>query len=82
MIEAWKCSGCGIASPNRFRMCDCPTNCVSNGAGKSEWKIEPEPYRLAETIRTKLLGVAPEDQGVVLEDSDWQIILKALSLLN
>ncbi len=34
---------------------------------------------LAETIRTKLLGVAPECQDVVLEDSDWRIILAALS---
>lgn len=37
---------------------------------------------LAETIRTRLLGVAPEDQDVVLEDADWRIILKALSLSN
>jgi hypothetical protein len=34
---------------------------------------------LAETIRRKLLGVAPEDQDAVLEDSDWRIILAALS---
>lgn len=34
---------------------------------------------LADTIRTKLLGVAPEDQDVVLEDSDWRIILAALA---
>jgi hypothetical protein len=35
--------------------------------------------RLAETIRTKLLGVVPEDQDVVLEDSDWHMILAALA---
>jgi hypothetical protein len=46
--------------------------------GKSAWKIEPEPFRLAETIRSRLLGVRPEDQDVALEDSDWQIILSAL----
>ena len=34
---------------------------------------------LAETIRTRLLGIAPEDQDVVLEDDDWRIILAALS---
>lgn len=33
---------------------------------------------LAETIRTKLLGVRQEDQDVVLEDSDWRLILSAL----
>jgi hypothetical protein len=33
---------------------------------------------LAKTIRSKLLGVAPEDQDVVLEDSDWRLILNAL----
>lgn len=44
-------------------------------------EVRPVSYRLrlSETIRTKLLGVAPEDQGVVLEDSDWRIILAALS---
>lgn len=34
---------------------------------------------LAETIRTKLLGVALEDQDVVLDDSDWKTILGALA---
>jgi len=34
---------------------------------------------LAETIRTRLLGIAPEDQDVVLEDADWRVIIDALS---
>lgn len=46
--------------------------------GKTAWKIEPAPHRLAGTIRAKLLAVAPEDQDVVLEDSDWRLILSAL----
>ena len=33
---------------------------------------------LIETIRTRLLGVAPDDQDVTLEDSDWLVILGAL----
>jgi hypothetical protein len=74
----WKCSGCGTPTPDRIRVCDCPTNCVSNGNGKSAWKIDPWPNRLAETIRTKILGVRPEDQDVVLEDADWLLILKLL----
>lgn len=76
--SAWTCSSCGKPSPNRFRVCDCPTNCVSFN-GKSAWKIESGPHKLAETIRSRLLGVAPEDQDVVLEDADWRLILTALA---
>lgn len=78
--DEWTCSGCGKPSPGRFRICDCLTNCVSNGKGKSAWKIDPIPHKLIETIRTKLLGVAPEDQDVVLEDADWRVILAALEI--
>lgn len=34
---------------------------------------------LAEIIRTRLLGVHPDEQDVVLEDDDWRIILAALA---
>jgi len=34
---------------------------------------------LSEIIRTRLLGVKPEDQDIVLEDDDWRVILAALS---
>lgn len=34
---------------------------------------------LAEIIRTRLLGVHPDEQDVVLEDDDWCIILAALA---
>ncbi|MCW2228067.1 hypothetical protein M2238_002192 [Bradyrhizobium elkanii] len=77
----WKCSGCGVPTPNRVRCCNCPTNCISDGQGNGAWKIEAGPSKLAETIRTKLLGVRPEDQDVVLEDSDWRLILTALAAL-
>jgi hypothetical protein len=78
----WKCAGCGAPSPDRFRSCRCPTNCVTIGHGKkSAWKIEPEPHRLAETIRSRLLGIKPEDQDVVLEDSDWKLILAGLNFI-
>lgn len=75
--QDWKCCGCGKPSPNRERVCDCPTNCVSQG-NRSAWKVDPGARRLSETIRTRLLGVKPEDQDVVLEDADWNIILTAL----
>lgn len=35
---------------------------------------------LAELIETRLLGVAPDDQDLALEDDDWRTILEALSL--
>lgn len=37
-----------------------------------------EREKLAATIKRHLLGVAPDDQDVVLEDDDWQLILAAL----
>lgn len=73
----WKCSGCGKPSPDRLRTCDCPTNCLSGSKG-SALKIDPAPHFLAETIRTRILGVPPEEQDVVLEDHDWRLILNAL----
>ncbi|MEW6626543.1 MAG: Lar family restriction alleviation protein [Pseudomonadota bacterium] len=35
--------------------------------------------QLAELIRTRLLGVEPDDQDLQLEDHDWRVILAALS---
>lgn len=34
--------------------------------------------QLREIIETRLLGVSPDDQDVVLEDDDWRLILSAL----
>lgn len=28
MTEDWKCAGCGIISPDKWRSCDCPTDVV------------------------------------------------------
>lgn len=39
------------------------------------------PADLAFVIRQHLLGVAPEDQDIVLGDEDWETILSALALL-
>ena len=39
----WKCAGCGIISPRKIRICDCPTGCVfkyMNGKMTNELKIE------------------------------------------
>lgn len=35
---------------------------------------------LAELIKTRLFGVPPDDQDVVLEDQDWSKILSALEM--
>lgn len=34
----WTCAGCGVASPNKMRTCDCPTNVVVSLARKRAWK--------------------------------------------
>ena len=43
--------------------------------------VQPAAGReaLSKIIRQRLLGVAPDDQDVVLEDDDWRLILAALS---
>lgn len=42
--------------------------------------VEGQPcFSLAELIETRLLGVEPDDQDLVLEDDDWRTILAALS---
>lgn len=78
IVSEWKCSGCGIASPNRVRSCECPTGAVRRSNGEGAWKIEPNIAALVETIQTRLLGIRPDDQDVVLEDDDWRLILTAL----
>lgn len=74
----WNCIGCGKQSPDRVRACGCQTNVVRQDSGGSAWKVDPDMHRLSETIRTRLLGVKPEDQDVVLEDADWLLILNCL----
>lgn len=74
----WKCTGCGKPTPNRVRNCDCPSGVVYRSDGPTEWKLAPDLYRLSKTIRTKLLGVRPEDQDVVLDDDDWRLILETI----
>ena len=42
--------------------------------------VEGQPcFSLAELIETRLLGVEPDEQDLVLEDYDWRTILAALS---
>ena len=39
-----------------------------------------EAKDLADLIETRLLGIEPDEQDVVLEDSDWRVIVAALRL--
>lgn len=41
-------------------------------------KVRAARLALSETIKTRILGVRPEDQDVVLEDDDWFHIIAAL----
>lgn len=41
----WRCSGCGVLSPNKESRCDCPTGVVyreANGTFERAWKIYSE----------------------------------------
>lgn len=38
--EQWKCSGCGIESPNQRRSCDCATNVVFKTGSRHAWKLD------------------------------------------
>jgi hypothetical protein len=44
MADDWRCAGCGIISPDRQRMCDCPTNVVSRRGGEFQWKRPPDTH--------------------------------------
>lgn len=55
----------------------------SSMAGQASRHVAPpdgrlSPAELAFVIRQHLLGVAPEDQDIVLGDEDWETILFAL----
>ncbi|MCC4257857.1 hypothetical protein [Sphingobium lactosutens] len=41
--------------------------------------VAGEGEKLAELIRTRLLGIHPDEQDLQLEDDDWRLILQALS---
>lgn len=63
----------------------------SRAAAITAWNTRPAPkadsalvegqpcFSLAELIETRLLGVEPDEQDLVLEDDDWRTILAALS---
>lgn len=80
-----RCCGCGKRANGRVKPCDCPT--MVGGRDKEDGHREyivfitaTDARRLAlsDLIKTRLLGVKPEDQDLTLEDSDWAEIVAAL----
>lgn len=80
----FRCCGCGRASIDQVKPCDCPTMVGGRGSVPGReyvvFKTVTQARRLAlsQLIKTRLIGVHPEDQDLVLEDHDWFEIVAAL----
>lgn len=81
----YRCCGCGKVAIGRVKPCDCPTGVGGrdDAMGRREYAVlltkrEARCLTLSELIKTRLLGVDPADQDLVLEDSDWADIVVAL----
>lgn len=80
----FRCCGCGTASFDGVKPCECVTMVGSRWTnGKPEYlvfktKVQAQRLALSALIKTRLLGVKPEDQDLVLEDGDWMTIVAAL----
>lgn len=78
--KPWRCCGCGAAATGEVKPCQCATQ-VGWRDGKYIVFMSPAQARrleLSELIKTRLLGVLPEDQDLTLEDGDWAEIITAL----
>lgn len=75
----WKCAGCGIPSPDRIQVCDCPTQVVTQISGKSEWKRPPDAGKITDHCHA-LLGSLYEKKAsrVRLTTEDIDLIKVAL----
>lgn len=40
VTDEWKCSGCGIESPNQLRSCNCVTNVLFKTGNRHAWKLD------------------------------------------
>lgn len=43
--EEWKCSGCGVDSPDQLRSCDCATNVLFKPGNQHTWKLDRAAVR-------------------------------------
>lgn len=84
--EPYRCCGCGTPSLDGVKPCECPTGLGYRLDAKGHPNdivrfITPDERadaKLAQLIRTRLLGVDPGDQDLELEDHDWERIIAAL----
>ena len=83
--DLYRCCGCGMAAPGNVKPCDCAT--MVGGRDKEDGRREyivlmsrkaARRLELSGLIKTRLLGIHPEDQDLVLEDGDWAEIVASL----
>lgn len=66
---SWRCVGCGAASPNRLRSCECPTAVVRGPHGLTDWKIEPYDNAASEQVaRWMISNGYATGHGETIED--------------
>lgn len=78
MID-WRCAGCGTPSPDRIRVCECPTEVVTQPGGKSEWKRPENAGKITDHCQA-LIGNLYETKAsrVRLTTDDVDLIKVAL----
>lgn len=78
MID-WRCAGCGKPSPDRIRVCDCPTAVVTQPSGRGEWKRPPNAGKITDHCQV-LIGSLYEKKAsrVRLTTEDIDLIKVAL----
>lgn len=84
-LDTFRCCGCGKVAHDRVKPCNCYTmvGARDKAGGGSEYIVfishtAARRLALSDLIKTRLLGVHPEDQDLVLEDGDWADIVAAL----
>ncbi|MGN6539159.1 MAG: hypothetical protein ACTHKQ_25960 [Mesorhizobium sp.] len=81
----FRCCGCGKAAVGQVKPCDCVTmvGARDDADGRREYIVftsQKAANRLAlsQLIKTRILGIEPDSQDLVLEDADWAEIVAAL----
>lgn len=58
MTDKWQCAGCGIASEDRERRCDCPTEVLFiDGKRCHEVKTTPLSAKIERELNEMMMGV-------------------------
>jgi|HubBroStandDraft_1064217.scaffolds.fasta_scaffold08818_9 hypothetical protein len=73
----WRCAGCGKPSPDRIAVCDCPTNVVTQPAGRGEWKRPANAGKITDHCHA-LIGSLYEESITQLTTEDVDLIKSAL----